>query len=262
MKTFFLLALMYVASQTMAFAQSCSKHSPAYQIALLELYTSEGCSSCPPADRSFSALRNGMGMGMAGWPGLDQVVPLALHVDYWDYIGWKDVFASPAYTARQRWLSDQTGKRAVYTPEMFIGGQELRNWHSDIPAAVRRINSQPSGANINIMLGKVVAGSVSVGVNAQAAQGGKLFVALYENDLTSRIRAGENDGVTLHHDYVVRQWIGPIAIQPGANAGKTGLQRVLILPTGSLGKNLGIAAFVEGDKGVVLQALALPFCGT
>lgn len=257
MKTFLLVTLLYVASQTLAFAQSCSKHSPAHQIALLELYTSEGCSSCPPADRSFADLRK----GVAGGPGIDQVVPLALHVDYWDYIGWKDVFASPAYTARQRWLSDQTGKRTVYTPEMFIGGQELRNWHSDIPAAVRRINSQPSRADINIVLGKVVADSVSVNVNVQAAQGGKLFVALYENDLTSQVRAGENDGVTLHHDYVVRQWIGPIAIQPGTNGGKAGLQRVLTLPMGSVGKNLGVAAFVQGDKGDVLQALALPFCG-
>ena len=95
------------AVQAGAIAQTCSKHSPAHTVALLELYTSEGCDSCPPADKFVSGLR-GSGMTSA------QVVPLSLHVDYWDYIGWKDVFAKAAFTERQRWLSDQAGSRTIH----------------------------------------------------------------------------------------------------------------------------------------------------
>src|SRR6185437_15941886 len=74
-------------------AQTCRKQSPAHTVALLELYTSEGCSSCPPADRAIAGLRAAAQN--------DQVVPLALHVDYWDYIGWTDRFAKPEFTQRQ-----------------------------------------------------------------------------------------------------------------------------------------------------------------
>ena len=89
------LMLLLLAPWSGALAQACSKHSPPHTVALLELCTSEGCSSCPPADRFIGALHDA---------GLDagQVVPLALHVDYWDYIGWKDRFARPAFGERQR----------------------------------------------------------------------------------------------------------------------------------------------------------------
>src|ERR1700756_542350 len=102
---------------TVAFAETCSKQSPAHTVALLELYTSEGCSSCPPADHAVSGLQKAVNA--------DLVVPLALHVDYWYDIGWTDRFAKPDHTQRQRLLADASGSGAVYTPEMFVGGQEL-----------------------------------------------------------------------------------------------------------------------------------------
>ena len=258
MKTALITLALCATPISVAFAQACSKQSPAHTVALLELYTSEGCSSCPPADRSLSKLRDSAASGTLG---INQLVPLAMHVDYWDYIGWKDVFASKVYTARQRWLSELANTRTIYTPEMFAGGLELRNWSDGLPAAVRRINSQPAKADIAISLGTLTAGSLPVSVNAKAAQGGELFVALYENGLATQVKAGENSGVTLRHDYVVRQWVGPIKLDATAGAGKaTTFMKTLALPTGAAAKNLGVAAVVQSDKGEVLQALALPFC--
>src|SRR4051812_24872496 len=91
-----ILAVLLLSSAVNAPAQACRKQSPPHTVALLELYTSEGCDSCPPADRFVSALH-------ASGLGPQQVVPLALHVDYWDYIGWKDAFGRRTYAERQRW---------------------------------------------------------------------------------------------------------------------------------------------------------------
>src|SRR5438270_8352522 len=89
----------------------CTARSPDHSVALLELYTSEGCDSCPPADRWLSRFDQ---TSVA-----DRVVPLALHVDYWDRLGWKDRFASPAYTERQREQTRRQGSSFVYTPQVM-----------------------------------------------------------------------------------------------------------------------------------------------
>ena len=80
---------------------------------VVELFTSQGCSSCPPADAFLHELSQ-----------RDDVIALALHVDYWDYIGWKDIFAQPAFTKRQKAYAKAGGRRSVYTPQMIIGGQD------------------------------------------------------------------------------------------------------------------------------------------
>ncbi|MFC3107120.1 DUF1223 domain-containing protein [Undibacterium arcticum] len=245
------------AVQADTIAQTCSKHSPAHTVALLELYTSEGCDSCPPADTFVSGLR---GSGMTS----EQVVPLSMHVDYWDYIGWKDLFAKAAFTERQRWLSNNAGSRTIYTPELFIGGHELRGgvggWRGAVPAAVKRINDRPARADISIALGRPAAGNLPVEVSAittQDAQSGKLFVAVVENGLRSVVKAGENRGVTLKHDYVVRQWLGPIALADR----KASLVTNVPLPSGATAGNLGVVAFLQSNQGEILQALMQPLCG-
>ena len=240
-----------LAPWTGAAAQSCSKKSPAHTVALLELYTSEGCNSCPPADRFVSGLH-------ASGLGPEQVVPLSLHVDYWDHIGWKDPFANRLFTERQYWLSAQTRSRTVYTPEIFVAGQEVRNWRGSASDTIRRINARPARAQIGLETGKPSNGHVQVDVTASAGSDALLYVALYENGLSSDVRAGENRGVQLRHDYVVRDWIGPVAIPSGG--GKAALPRPLSVPAGAVSRNLGVAAFVQTPRGEVLQALALPLC--
>lgn len=235
-----------------AIAQVCRKQSPPHTVALLELYTSEGCSSCPPADRFISNLSATRSPEL----GLDQVVPLSLHVDYWNDIGWKDRFSQPLFTQRQRWLSGLVGSRTIYTPEVFVSGHELRSWSNGTRAAVEQINARPAQAAITISLGAFASNAVPVDITATSAKNGSLYVALYENALNTDVKAGENRGVQLHHDYVVHQWIGPVPLVGGS----AGIKRSLPYSSAARRDHLGIAAFVQSDQGEVLQALALPAC--
>ena len=246
------LALGACAACQGAQAPSCSGRSPAHTVALLELYTSEGCSSCPPADRFLGTLR---ASGLAP----SQAVLLSLHVDYWNYIGWKDPYSSPVFTARQRSLAALAGSRTVYTPEFFVGARELRNWNGGVPDAVRRINATPARASIGISLGEPSAAGLPVEVKAAAPNGALLQVALVHNKVASRVTAGENGGRTLHHDFVVRQWLAPV---PVGRDGIAALARVLPLPVGAPATDFALTAFVQNARGEVLQAFSLPVCAT
>ncbi|MFL6660233.1 MAG: DUF1223 domain-containing protein [Massilia sp.] len=234
-----------------AMAQTCSARSPAHTIALVELYTSEGCSSCPPADQFLSGQR-------AAGLRADQAVLLSLHVDYWNYIGWKDPFSQKMFTERQRWLSDQARSRTIYTPEFFVAGKEARNWSDGLAATVKQINAMPAQAGIAISMGPAGSGGVPVQVNANGQAGARLFLAVVESGLASQVAAGENSGRTLRHDYVVREWLPPVTI---GSDGKATLARTLTIPRGAPASKYGVTAFVQSERGVVQQALSLDACG-
>src|SRR2546423_7870188 len=117
---FFLPFLMMVS---IAAAVDCTHRSGAQTVALIELYTSEGCSSCPPADRWIS--------GFTNHPQVERFVPIAFHVNYWDDLGWKDRFADQRYTERQRALAKATGAKMVYTPQVTVQGRDARNWRDE-----------------------------------------------------------------------------------------------------------------------------------
>src|SRR6478672_7063889 len=99
----------------------CQAHSPEHSTALVELYTSEGCDSCPPADRWLSSLGGGGQVPRS-------IVPIALHVDYWDYIGWKDPYANREFSLRQRKLSQLQRLALVYTPQVVLQGHDFPRW--------------------------------------------------------------------------------------------------------------------------------------
>ncbi|MCU6435607.1 DUF1223 domain-containing protein [Undibacterium sp. Jales W-56] len=248
----YLGASMAVGASLPATAQTCSKSSPMHTVALLELYTSEGCDSCPAADKFVSNIYKSTGLSA------DQLLPLSLHVDYWDYIGWKDIFAKPLFTQRQRWLAELASSRSVYTPEMFVAGQELRNWRGGVTEAVKRINQVPARADIRLSLDGLNERQLTVHLDSKTAHAGKLYFALVENNLVSQVQAGENRGVTLQHDYVVREWGEPVRMSSGGIS----VTRQLNIPPHAVRKNLAVAAFVQSDKGEVLQALSLPFCAS
>jgi len=237
-----------MASMAAPTAAQCTKQSPPHAVALLELYTSEGCNSCPPADRWLSGIR-----------GADSVVPLALHVDYWDRLGWKDRFASARFSERQYALARQAGSRAVYTPGVFLNLREFRAWGSArFDDAARAINAKPARADIRLELDTPSPAQLAVKADfgLKAPNIGQAFVALYENRLSTEVKAGENRGVTLRHDYVVREWVGPIEIKGAAE-----LRRTLALERDWKPRDLGVAAFVQDAAGgEVLQATALPLC--
>lgn len=241
-----------------AIAAECTARSGDHAVPLLELYTSEGCSSCPPADKWLSSI------AAAGFSA-DKVVALAFHVDYWDYIGWKDRFAQADFSARQRQAA-ALGKTAfVYTPQVLLNGADFRDWqqNSRFTQAIASSLRQPARANLELNLSALASGAISVTASAQVMRpedrkNAEVFIALYENQLNSLVSAGENSGRLLVHDYVVREWFGPYKLDEKAD----GLwQRNLALKPEWKGRDAGVATFVQNrSNGNVLQALALKLC--
>jgi len=165
--------------------------SPVKQSTLLELYTSEGCSSCPPADRWLSTLKNDPKL----WKVL---VPVAFHVDYWDYLGWKDEFSKAEYTQRQRNYARWHNLRTIYTPGFLQNGKEFRGWNRG------RVVNDHLGESVGQLTVTVGDGVVTANFKSVKKIKGLMVlnVAWLGFDLETEIRAGENEGKTLKHDFV------------------------------------------------------------
>jgi hypothetical protein len=225
---------------------------------LLELYTSEGCDSCPPADRWVSALRQ---RGLAP----DRVVTLGFHVDYWNSLGWIDPFAKADHVRRQREASQRNGRRFVYTPQLLLNGREYPRGvlASGIAEQLDTLARKPPLARIRLTLlpatGEAleVRGTATV-LAAAERQDARAYVALYENSLASEVTAGENRGERLRHDFVVRDLAGPFA---ATDNGSVALDHRFPLAPRWKHRDLHVAAFVQNRRtGDVLQALDLPRC--
>jgi hypothetical protein len=198
------LVLLVVAGQPGAQAPASAPDGRVVVIA--ELFTSEGCSSCPPADSLLTQL-------VATQPiaGV-RVVGLSQHVDYWDRLGWRDRFSSARFTARQTDYSDRLfDGNGIYTPQIVVDGhlQAVGNDLAEVTAAVRRAMLQPK-APVSVDV-RIENRSLAVDVRASvtdAVAGSEpieLLVAVVENGLTSAVRSGENEGLTLAHSAVVRR---------------------------------------------------------
>jgi len=251
-----LVAVLLAAGAAPALAAQCAAASGPATAALVELYTSEGCSSCPPADRWLSAI--------GGRYSAAQVVPLALHVDYWDYIGWKDPYARREHSLRQRKLSQLQRLALAYTPQVLVGGADFRAWSGpEFDRAVAAINARPARARIELRLLSASPKTVAIGVQAELADAGArresaLYLAAYENRLRSRVIAGENRGRTLDHDHVVLDWQGPLAFD---ERGRLEDKREVPLLPQAVAEHSGVVAFVQNRRTAeVLQALVLPAC--
>ncbi|MGH8800389.1 MAG: DUF1223 domain-containing protein, partial [Casimicrobiaceae bacterium] len=231
----------------------CRAHSADHTAALIELYTSEGCDSCPPADRWLSALAaDGLGGG---------AVALALHVDYWDRLGWKDRFASAGFTARQRDESARSGAPFVYTPQVVLQGRDFPQWRSGgLQDAIAAINARPARAVIDLAVQRRD-GTAEIELRAAVADprdrtDAVVAVALVQSGLASDVRAGENAGKRLRHDHVVRQWRQDIALDASGAATAR-----LSMPLPADGGPLSVVALAENaHSGDVLQVLELPLC--
>ncbi|MFN0185745.1 MAG: DUF1223 domain-containing protein [Aquabacterium sp.] len=219
-----------------ALAQSCQASSGPQQTRLVELYTSEGCDSCPPADRWLSGLK-----------GRPQVLAAAFHVDYWDRLGWKDRFGDPRHTERQAQTQRNSGARFNYTPQLLVNGRDSRapDLAATAPPAVVRLSLQREA-------------DARVSVRAQPLAGAParlaLWWALLEDDHVSAVKAGENRGVTLRHDHVVRRYDTLPAFASTAPA-----QWTLAAPASGEGGRRARLLVVATDAatGLPLQALQL-----
>ncbi len=250
-----LAALARAAGVHAAPPAACERSSPPHTVALVELYTSEGCSSCPPADRWLSGLKRA---AQNGW-----VVPLAFHVDDWDYIGWKDRFAKAEFSRRQRDAVARQGSRTVYTPQVMIDGRDERGWASGLRFDRARADSPgPAAARVAIERSAGGDGAWRVRVSGSiddpsVARGAYVHIALFENGLESVVQAGENRGAKLDHDFVVRAWLGPFPVDRSG-----GIDHVADASIDASWRRaaLGTAAIVYSAKGDVLQAVSTGAC--
>jgi hypothetical protein len=218
---------------------ACQAQSPAHLVPVIELYTSEGCSSCPPADRWLSTLKPAVARG--------QAVVQAFHVGYWDYIGWVDRFASPAHTQRQKEVAAFNRLGNIYTPQLVRNGRDSRDY-GRAPAV-----AEPARARIAVQ--QVMPGAFEAtvtpadGVGAWAA-----YWTVTESGHSSKVKAGENAGETLKHDFVVRQYV-----QAGEYRGAAPLKLRAIAGEPGRERHVNLVVF-EPRTGRPLQALSLA-CG-
>jgi hypothetical protein len=227
----------------------------------VELYTSEGCDSCPPADKWLSGIKDDKSFN-------GRAVPLAMHVDYWDYIGWRDPYAQHGFSARQQEMSALNKDHTVYTPQILVAGKDFRPGMfsmggESFDERVARINLAPARADIGVALtgdgGKALKVETTAKLqNTADMRDAAVYFAIFENGLSSQVAAGENKGKLLKHDFVVREWQGPFAF--GAD-GAVVLNRSVALQPAWKQRDLGVAVFVQNrSTGQVLQALQLAAC--
>lgn len=165
------------------------------QTTLVELFTSQGCSSCPPAERWLGDLKDDPRL----WK---EIVPVAFHVDYWDYIGWQDIYANPEYSARQRRYRSENGIRSVYTPGFVVNGQEWRGWFKKRSLPLAKTTSGQLQVTLNDKQLKATYTAAK-----QIDQVLNLSVALLGVGLQVDVERGENSGRRLSQDFTVLQYI-------------------------------------------------------
>ncbi len=181
-------SLLWVPVAALAINPACEIQSGPTLTPVIELYTSEGCSSCPPADQWLS--------GLKGQP----VVAQAFHVAYWDYIGWKDRFAQPVFTARQKDIAALNGLKGIYTPQLIRNGRDSHDYDQILAARL------PAKATISLHR---VGESDGFEARVSPADSNGTWTAYWtvtEDGHNSRVKAGENAGEFLKHDFVVRQF--------------------------------------------------------
>jgi hypothetical protein len=168
---------------------------------VVELFTSEGCSSCPPADELLGRLRQDLSAKNI------QVIPLGFHVDYWNSLGWKDRFSSAEFTQRQEQYTHALKVDGPYTPEMVVNG-EVEFVGNDAGQAQRTIRQQASELEMaQVKIASAGADQLTIQVKGPAESSGNALVmlAITEDNLSTQVGSGENGGRKLHHAAVVRE---------------------------------------------------------
>lgn len=234
---------------------------------LVELFTSEGCDSCPPADRwlsaRFPADVPSRSPAKVAEPAPDvSAYALAFHVDYWDRLGWRDRFASAQFTQRQYDEMTAGGETFVYTPQVLVQGRNVPGWNRGqaaeaIAAAARR----PPRATLRL---DVTSAPHALQVEASATvdspalrKHAVLWLAYTDSGHVTDVAGGENRGVRLRHDHVVRSLHGPYPV----DANGTATAALVLVPPGEAGYASVIVAFVQdAGNGDVLQTVSSADC--
>lgn len=186
-----------------AVAATCEVTAGARPPAVVELYTSQGCSSCPPADRWLSGLKDQPG-----------VIALGFHVNYWNHLGWKDPFATPQTTQRQHQIKESIRGQYVYTPQVVLNGADHRRWYGQRAEQLPGLAAADAPSLRLVRDGEQVTAEIGAG-KGTARLGG--YWAVLQDDQRSEVTRGENAGETLRNDHVVRLY-QPVAPWPASEA--------------------------------------------
>jgi hypothetical protein len=226
---------------------------------VVELFTSEGCSSCPPADELLTHLRQDLaGKNI-------QVIPLGFHVDYWNSLGWKDRFSSAEFSRRQEQYTQSLRVDGPYTPEMVVDGavEFVGNDSGQAQRTIREAASQPEVATVKIS--SAAADQLTVQVkSAGSPKDAQVVLAITEDNLMTQVGSGENGGRTLRHAAVVRElrqlgrlhegsFEANVPLKLDKDWKRNDLRAVVFVQEGPSGKILGAAQFALGS--VALTAL-------
>ena len=221
------------------FAFSNKKNSAsASGVALVELFTSEGCSSCPPADEALAAAAK-------AWPA--NVFVLGYHVDYWDRLGWKDAFSSAAWTARQNQYASHLHLNSIYTPQAIVNGK-TEFTGSDKAKLYKTIEQEltiPVNVSLNLDAHSNPDKSITVWYKLSPAPGYTLNIALVQRNADTPVKRGENEGKLLHHINIVRD----LKTVPAA-AGSLSFR----LPAGLSAAGCSLIAFLQNNSTLAVSA--------
>lgn len=207
--------------------------------AVIQLYTSEGCSSCPPADKWLSKLKTDNRL-------FKSLIPMAFHVDYWDYLGWKDPLAKAEFSSRQRQLAGKEGLLSqVYTPAVLVAGQEWPAWHRK--DTVPNLKHEKTG----VLSGQLDGQELTINYSEQGEY--ELNIAYLGMGLVSKVTSGENRFRKLEHDFVVlshfkqkgqKQWVISLADIPKQGQQETAIS-IWVTKHNSLEVKQAVAALLE-----------------
>jgi hypothetical protein len=222
---------------------------------VLELFTSQGCSSCPPADRLLARL------GEEGALEGRKLVPLSFHVDYWNYIGWQDPFSSASWSQRQQRYGRAFGLGTIYTPQLVINGRAELVGSSE--AKVRREIAREEVARSTGAVSLAVAEArpdrlrldIAARLDRPAGTPIEALVAVFETDLVTEVGRGENARKTLRNEYVVRRLTPAFSLASGESHGGGSLE-IELHPSWDL-DNLGVAAFLQEPDSMAIRAAAV-----
>jgi hypothetical protein len=220
---------------------------------VVELFTSEGCSSCPPADELLGRLRGTPAAGAA------EVIPLGFHVDYWNYLGWKDRFSSSNFSNRQQAYADRFRLGGPYTPQMVVDGSQEFTGSSGRRAqeAIAHAATQPEEAQVELSL--LSSGKIAVQIKGLTPGAtGEVMLAVTEDNLSTSVGGGENNGHVLRHAAVVREFrrLGQM------KDGRFDTQAALIPAKDWKLNDLRVVVFVQATEyGKIEGAASIPLSG-
>jgi len=213
---------------------------PSEGFALVELFTSEGCSSCPPADEAVGRLH--------GWK--KNVYVLSFHVDYWDYLGWKDVFSNAAFSSRQQHYGELFHLSSIYTPQIIVNGrsQFVGSDESKLRTTIKNDLREIPKTELQISVQQVSKKQLAIKWSTNPNPDLKINLALVQNFTKDHIERGENKGQTLNHYFTVRDF-QTLPLNNGSNTS------YLQIPAGLQASDCSVIAFLQNPtNGLVIAA--------